>query len=44
MSRTKEFDETEVLDQALEIFRLRGFEHTSFEDLTRELSVSRQSL
>ncbi len=44
MARTKEFDETEVLDQALEIFRLRGFERTSFEDLTRELSVSRQSL
>jgi TetR/AcrR family transcriptional repressor of nem operon len=44
MARTKEFDETQVLDQALEIFRLRGFERTSFEDLTRELSVSRQSL
>jgi TetR/AcrR family transcriptional regulator, transcriptional repressor for nem operon len=44
MPRAKEFDETEVLDHALEIFRLRGFSHTSFEDLTRELSVSRQSL
>jgi TetR/AcrR family transcriptional repressor of nem operon len=44
MPRAKEFDETEVLDQALELFRLRGFSHTSFEDLTRELGVSRQSL
>jgi TetR/AcrR family transcriptional repressor of nem operon len=44
MPRAKEFDETEVLDQALELFRARGFKHTSFEDLTRELGVSRQSL
>lgn len=44
MPRAKEFDETEVLDQALELFRVRGFKHTSFEDLTQELGVSRQSL
>ena len=44
MSRAKEFDETEVLDQALELFRARGFKHTSFSDLTAELGVSRQSL
>jgi len=44
VARTKEFDETEVLDHALEVFRLRGFKHTSFDDLTRELGVSRQSL
>src|SRR5258707_1008910 len=44
MSRTKEFDEAEVLDQALELFRARGFQHTSFADLTKELGVSRQSL
>jgi TetR/AcrR family transcriptional repressor of nem operon len=44
MSRTKEFDEAEVLDQALELFRARGFKHTSFSDLTAELGVSRQSL
>ena len=44
MSRTKEFDEAEVLDQALELFRARGFPHTSFADLTQELGVSRQSL
>jgi len=44
MSRTKEFDEAEVLDQALELFRERGFKHTSFADLVAELGVSRQSL
>ena len=44
MSRVKEFDEAEVLDQALELFRARGFKHTSFTDLVSELGVSRQSL
>ena len=44
MSRQKEFDEAEVLDQALELFRVRGFKHTSFTDLVTELGVSRQSL
>ena len=44
MSRTKEFDEAEVLDQALELFRVRGFKQTSFADLVGELGVSRQSL
>jgi hypothetical protein len=40
MPRTKEFDEAEVLDQALELFRARGFRATSFADLTAELGVS----
>lgn len=44
MPRAKEFDEAEVLDQALELFRARGFKHTSFADLVDELGVSRQSL
>jgi TetR/AcrR family transcriptional regulator, transcriptional repressor for nem operon len=44
MPRAKEFDEAEVLDQALEMFRARGFKHTSFDDLTDGLGVSRQSL
>jgi TetR/AcrR family transcriptional repressor of nem operon len=44
MARTKEFDENEVLDRALELFRARGFKHTSFADLVDELGVSRQSL
>jgi TetR/AcrR family transcriptional repressor of nem operon len=44
MPRAKEFDEAEVLDQALDLFRARGFKHTSFADLTEQLGVSRQSL
>ena len=44
MPRAKEFDEAEVLDQALDLFRARGFKHTSFSDLVGELGVSRQSL
>jgi len=44
MPRTKEFDEAEVLDQAVELFRARGFRSISFTDLTGELRVCRQSL
>jgi TetR/AcrR family transcriptional repressor of nem operon len=44
MSRPKEFDEAEVLDRALSLFRARGFKQTSFADLTEHLGVSRQSL
>jgi TetR/AcrR family transcriptional repressor of nem operon len=44
MPRQKEFDEAEVLDQAVELFRARGYQSTSFCDLTSELGVSRQSL
>ncbi len=44
MPRQKEFDEAEVLDQAVELFRARGYQATSFGDLTAELGVSRQSL
>lgn len=44
MARQKEFDEAEVLDQTIELFRARGYQSTSFCDLTAELGVSRQSL
>lgn len=44
MARTKEFDESQVLDRALEMFRSRGFKATSFTDLTAALGVNRQSL
>ena len=44
MARTKEFDETQVLDRAMEIFHAQGFQATSFADLTTQLGVSRQSL
>jgi TetR/AcrR family transcriptional repressor of nem operon len=42
--RAKEFDEAEVLDQTVELFRARGFRSISFADLTSELGVCRQSL
>lgn len=44
MARPKEFDEAETLDQALELFRARGYAHTSFSDLVGELGIGRQSL
>src|SRR5438552_2908634 len=44
MARTKEFDEAEVLDRAVELFHARGFAHTSFSDLVESLGISRQSL
>jgi TetR/AcrR family transcriptional repressor of nem operon len=44
MPRLKEFDEQAVLWDAMELFRARGYERTSFCDLTRELGVARQSL
>lgn len=44
MPRTKEFEEKEVLDRAIELFRRRGFQATSFGELTAELGVNRQSL
>lgn len=44
MARTKEFDENEVLDRAMELFWARGYAHTSFADLVGHLGVSRQSL
>ena len=44
MSRTKEFDETEILDRAMDLFHTRGFAQTSFADLVEHLGVGRQSL
>ncbi len=44
MARTKEFDEAQVLDRALELFREHGFQGSSFSTLTATLGVSRQSL
>lgn len=44
MARTKEFDENEVLDRAMDLFHARGFAHTSFADLVNSLGISRQSL
>lgn len=44
MARTKEFDENEVLDRAMDLFHARGFAHTSFANLVDSLGISRQSL
>ena len=44
MPRPKSFDEDAVLDQAVELFRARGYEGTSLADLEMHLGLGRQSL
>jgi TetR/AcrR family transcriptional repressor of nem operon len=44
MARPKSFDDTAVLDRALQLFRQRGFEGTSMSDLEAHLGLGRQSL
>ena len=44
MARTKEFDPGAVLDAALELFWLRGYEATSMADLVDHLGVGRASI
>jgi TetR/AcrR family transcriptional repressor of nem operon len=44
MARPKSFDEDTVLDQAVELFRERGYEGTSMADLEAHLQLGRQSL
>jgi TetR/AcrR family transcriptional repressor of nem operon len=44
MARTKNFDETAVLDKAVDIFRRQGFKGTSPEELVTHLGISRSSL
>jgi len=44
MARTKNFDQTEVLDRALKVFWQRGFEATSIDDLVRAIGIQRGSL
>lgn len=44
MARTKEFDETEVLDKAVELFWTHGYNATSANDLVKHLGLSRSSL
>ncbi len=44
MPRPKSFDEDAVLDQAVELFRERGYEGTSLADLEMHLGLGRQSI
>ncbi|PUA39468.1 TetR family transcriptional regulator [Paenibacillus elgii] len=44
MSRPREFDVDRALHQSMEMFWMKGFKSTSFEDLTRTTQVKKQSL
>lgn len=44
MSRTKQYDRTELLDRAVELFRRQGFTGTSTAELVDELGVNRKSM
>lgn len=44
MPRKKEFDEFEVLQRAMEIFWLKGYEATSVQDLVEQMGINRGSL
>ena len=44
MARPRTFDESEVLEGAVALFRERGFEGTSVPELTERLGICRQSL
>lgn len=44
MARPREFDETVVLDRALDVFWRKGFDGASIEDLTTATGLSRASL
>jgi TetR/AcrR family transcriptional repressor of nem operon len=44
MARTKDFDETEVLAKAIQLFWYKGYNGTSMQDLVDGLGISRSSL
>lgn len=44
MARTKDFDEDEVLNKAVNLFWLKGYNGTSMQDLVDGLGISRSSL
>ncbi len=44
MSRPKQYDRTELLDRAVELFRNHGFNGTSTAELVEELGVNRKSM
>nr|WP_298935573.1 TetR/AcrR family transcriptional regulator [uncultured Dyadobacter sp.] len=44
MARNRNFDEQEILDRAIELFKVRGYRGTTPEDLVNTLGISRSSL
>lgn len=44
MPRTKQFDEKEVLNRAMELFWQKGFHATSIQDLVNHLDINRASI
>lgn len=44
MARPRNFDEAQVLEHAVQVFRERGYEGTSVPELTDRLGICRQSL
>jgi TetR/AcrR family transcriptional repressor of nem operon len=44
VGRTKQYDRTELLDRAVELFRRQGFNGTSTAELVTELGVNRKSM
>jgi TetR/AcrR family transcriptional repressor of nem operon len=44
VSRAKQYDRTELLDLAIELFRVQGFTGTSTAELVAELDVNRKSM
>ncbi|MCB1199650.1 MAG: TetR/AcrR family transcriptional regulator [Leptospiraceae bacterium] len=44
MARTKEFNETEVLEKAVQVFWEKGYNGTSMQDLVERLGINRASL
>lgn len=44
MARKREFDETEAIKQAMELFWVQGYEKTSMEELVNSMGVHRNSI
>jgi TetR/AcrR family transcriptional regulator, transcriptional repressor for nem operon len=44
MGRAKQYDRVDLMDRAIELFRMRGFNGTTTADLVAELGVNRKSM